>query len=339
MNEATDARRPARSEPVNATAAAPLVRSVLAAAGQLGADPRVLAREAGLPGWTLKDHRLRYPVVHYMRLWRILAWQPAERHLGIRIADQWRFGTWRLWDYLADTATTLGEAFSLTVRYSPLVINSGYADRAFSTDGESGVVRFTMRAPDPGVDAILTDFVFGSWLAKARYATGRPVAPRRVSFATVAPRTHKYLVEAFGTRRIDFGAEASTMTFDRTHLDLPLVRSDPVLAEILRENADAEIAAVDLSPRWIDRFRRVVADCMDDRSVRLESAARRLGVSPRTLQRLLEREDTSWRAEVDVARRDREARLLARGVNKSAIARHLGYGDTRALRRAARRWS
>lgn len=91
-------------------------------------------------------------------------------------------------------------------------------------------------------------------------------------------------------------------------------------------------------PRWIDSFRQVLAECLDDRALLLSVAARRMSVSPRTLQRLLEREGTTWRAEVEAVRRAQAIRLQRGGLSKAQVARRLGYSDARALRRAVKRW-
>jgi AraC-like DNA-binding protein len=160
-----------------------------------------------------------------------------------------------------------------------------------------------------------------------------------VGFSADAPSAYSALAEEFGTRRIDFGMGYATMTFRRADLDRPLVRADPMLARILRHQADAELAALDSAPQWIDQFREVLADLLDDQAALLGEAARRLAVSPRTLQRLLEREGTSRRAELDAARCQQAARLLADGATKASAAARLGYSDPRALRRAIRRWT
>lgn len=62
-------------------------------------------------------------------------------------------------------------------------------------------------------------------------------------------------------------------------------------------------------------------------------------MSPRSLQRRLEEEGTSWREEVDAVRREQAARLLREGASRAAMAAQLGYSDVRALRRAVRRWN
>lgn len=183
-----------------------------------------------------------------------------------------------------------------------------------------------------------TEFALGTLLRRARHAAGRPVTPLQIQFQGQAPRSHGDLARAFGTRRIDFGAGISAMAFGRADLDLPLRRADPALARILRRAGDAQLAKPERVPRWIDRFRQVLGECLDDQAMLLSAAARRLHVSPRALQRLLEREGTSWRSEADAARREQAARLQRTGAARSQVASRLGYSDARALRRAARRW-
>jgi AraC-like DNA-binding protein len=70
----------------------------------------------------------------------------------------------------------------------------------------------------------------------------------------------------------------------------------------------------------------------------LQTVARTLAVGPRTLQRRLAEEGTSWRAELDHARCDRAAELLRHGFTHDVTAARVGYSGSRALRRALRRW-
>jgi AraC-like DNA-binding protein len=321
------------------TVSAGLVRHVMSGAGSRGADARILAREAGLPVWALSDDDTRFPVTQLARLWQVSVEKLADPRLGIHVADRWTLGMCHLTDYLFDTAATLGAAISLTLDYTPL-LNTGQVNDIGLDDTDCGsTVRYQVRSPDPVVNAAATKCALATIMQRAWHATGRPVAPVHVGLAIDAPRTHNELADAFGTARVDFGVHVSTITFSRADLDLPLLRADPVLAAILRAQADAAVAAPARPPLWIERFRQVLAECVNDRELLLASAARRLMVSPRTLQRLLEQEGTSWRAEVDAARRARAGALLADGLSKTRAATRLGYSDARALRRAMRRWS
>ena len=313
-----------------------LIRLVLAGARRAGADSRLLAREADLADWALREDGFRFPSAQLWRLWRAAAIRLEDPWIGLDVADTWRLGALGLMDYIFATAPTLAEAYQATSAYIPLLNDSGFNNAALT---EYGTVRCHVHSPDPEVSQIATQCSLSLLLQRGRQATGRPsLAPERVQFAGPAPRSHRDLAEAFGTTRLDFGANVTSMTFREADLAVPLLRADPVLAGILRDAAAAAMATPDPVPRWVDRFRDVLAECVDDQTVHLSAAARRLHISPRTLQRLLEQDGTTWRAEVDAARRERAATLLSTGRSKTQVATHLGYADARSLRRATRRW-
>jgi AraC-like DNA-binding protein len=324
---------------VTETVSAVVLRAILVGSGRLGADPHALAREAGIPAKVFSDDSTSYPLVRLGRVWQLASWRLADPQVGLHVASEWWLGMYGVTDYLLDSAATLADGMSLAVEFMPILGSRKTDDVGFSRADGHGVLRFDIPTPDPAVNAAAAEFCLTTMLTRARQATGQPVTPVQVEIAAPAPSSHGELCEAWGTRRIEFGAARSAMTFRRADLGLPLLRADPVLAQIVHDRATAEITALEHPIRWIDMCRQVVINCLDDRDALLASAARRLAVSPRTLQRLLEREGTSWRAEVDAARRERAAQLLTGGMSKFSVARRLGYTDPRALRRATRRWS
>jgi hypothetical protein len=88
---------------------------------------------------------------------------------------------------------------------------------------------------------------------------------------------------------------------------------------------------------WSDRVHRVLVTMLDYGPPTLDDAAHALTTSRRSLQRRLTEEGTTWRTELDRARR---AISLDGGqkVSRDEMTRRAGYTDTRALRRALRRW-
>lgn len=115
-----------------------------------------------------------------------------------------------------------------------------------------------------------------AWCARARAATGQPVAPVRVGFAQPAT--------------------------------------------------------------WQERFGQLLDEALDHGSPELDEVARRLFVSRRTLQRRLAEQGTSWRAELDNARRRRARANGGAPITPAGLARRLGYAAPRSARRALRRW-
>lgn len=89
---------------------------------------------------------------------------------------------------------------------------------------------------------------------------------------------------------------------------------------------------------WLADLRAALPGRLADRTASLSEVSTALTISPRTLQRRLAEAGTSWRDEVDAARRDLVMQLAGAGEVRKAIARKVGYSDTRVLRRALRRW-
>ena len=112
--------------------------------------------------------------------------------------------------------------------------------------------------------------------------------------------------------------------------------ADPRLAAVLRQHAGTVIAALAATPRWVDRFRRILAVHLDDQALSLPAVAWRLGMSLRTLQGRLDSDGTSWREEAGRLRYERATRLLREGMPWAAIAAQSGYSGMRA---AVRRWN
>jgi AraC-like DNA-binding protein len=316
-----------------------MVRFILAGFQTLGADRGALARQVGLPVWALGDNTARIPRAQLASLLQAGRAQLADPWLGCHLGRQYRYGALHLHDYLFGTAATLGEALAVGRRYNAICDGDDPAGigPAAEHDTVKGVhaVRHDV---DPDISALMHAVGLSILVTRARQLLGREITPLHVGLASAAPASHGDLAEALGTRRIDFRQDHSTITFAHADLGLPMPGADPGLAALLRRRADALIASPGIPARWIDRFRQILAADLAAPDLSLPAVARRLGMSPRTLQRRLEEQGTSWRDEADALRREQASRLAGHGLSQADVAACLGYSDARALRRAARRW-
>ena len=322
------------------TVSTAMVRFVLAGLRTLGADPGALARQAGLPAWALGNNAARIPGAQLADLLRLSRGQLADPRLGCHLGSQWRYGAMHLFDYLFGTAATLGDALAVGSRYIGIA-NGGCSPGDGLIEEDDRVVAVFHRAReglDPDFIGLTSELGLSVMVTRVWQLLGRDIAPLRAELTAAAPASHHELAHSLGTHRIDFGAGRSAITFARGDLGLPMPGADPGLAAVLRRHADALIAAPGITPRWIDRFRQVLAVHLAAGDLSLRAVAERLGMSARTLQRRLEEEGTSWRAEVDALRREQASRLREVGLSRTAIAARLGYSDARVLRRADRRW-
>jgi len=184
--------------------------------------------------------------------------------------------------------------------------------------------------------AILTEFPFVSLALRARYATDGKFAVRAVRFRHANAHAEAYR-DAFGCA-VTFRALHDELEIESAMLDLSLASADPITSAALEARA-AELTSGDgARSAFVDRVRRAALAMLPE-SPSLESIAKRLGVSARTLRRQLAQDSVTLRAILDDVRRIRADELLARGLAVKAVAAELGFSEASAFSRAYKRWT
>jgi hypothetical protein len=312
-------------------------RFLLAVAAAGGIDQRQLAGQAGLPGWALAAAPAMVDPGHALRLWELLEHALGDPHYALRAAGMHQLGEMDIFDYLFMTSGTLGEGMLASIRHLPMLTTNGVLRVEAASDGETTYSYRLRHAQESRGGELALHTAVAAWCMRARAATGRQLVPARVAFAHPAPRSRRAFTETFGTRQIDFGAPLTTFTFRDSDLGIPLNGADPMLSGILRGYADT--LAPPRAATWLDYFRRVLDKELHQGNPPLPSVARRLALSPRTLQRRLAEHSTSWRAELDSARQRRVGRSPNRpDADLGRLARQMGYAS-RSARRALDRWA
>jgi AraC-like DNA-binding protein len=311
-------------------------RFLLSAAAAGGADAGRLARDARLPRWALAQDQAMVSTRHALRLWELTEHAIQNPSLPLIVSSRHHLGEVGLYDYLYSTAATLRDGLRACSRYMQLITNNGLLKIETRTERETTYSFSHIAAAGRGAELAL-QFAVAMFCARAQAATGRPVVPVRVGFAQPPPRSHRALAETLGTRRIDFGAPTATFTLQAADLDLPMRGADPLLARILRRYA-ASVPPPALAA-WHEHFRRQLSDMIECGAPSLEAMARHMAISTRTLQRQLAEHGTTWRAELDAARRRHAQQARQAGPpSMTRLARELGFADARSARRAVRRW-
>jgi AraC-like DNA-binding protein len=313
-----------------------LSRLLLAVAAAGGADPHALARDAGLPGWALSLDLAMIPSYRGARLWELVEHALEDPQVGLTAVGRHQVGDLDLYDYLFTTAATLRDGLRIHGDFFPLVSTNCRLQIEAETDRYTTYsYRHVLRGGRG--EELWTQFSIAGFCARAQAATGRPLIPVHVGFAQPAPRTYHAFTETFGTSLIDFDAPVTTFTLRSRDLDAPMPGADPVLARILARYATSLIPQPPAT--WYEYFRQRLAEAIEQGNPTLGVLARRMAVSPRTLQRQLAGQGTTWRAELDSARQYLAWHAGQAGAtDMTRLARHLGYSDPRSIRRALRRW-
>ncbi|MET8877201.1 AraC family transcriptional regulator ligand-binding domain-containing protein [Nocardia sp. NPDC004604] len=307
---------------------------------EAGLEPDRLARGCGLPGWTMTGgDDIRVPSNQYLRTWEVVEHGLGDADAAVRIADRYVVGEVGLYDYLFTTAPTLGAGLALCGPFVGAISTNYHFEPGPETETETSFEVTMINGDGRGKDLAM-QWALAAIFTRSRLVTGVPVNPARVAFRQSAPRTHASMTEVFGTSAIEFEAPVDSVTLHTADLELPLRTADPHLAAILQRYAATLPAPPPRATSWRDHLAAVLSAALDDNSATLDGVARRMYMSRRSLQRRLAENGTTWRSELDRARRTRYENAGAGGsLTRSEQAALLGYEDRRSARRAVQRWS
>ena len=248
-----------------------------------------------------------------------LARASVVRNLGLFGHMVWLSGTVR------DALARAVKFFSVVTRRTTLTLD------------EAGGMATLRQHPVAGHSrgAILTEFPFVSVALRARAATDGRFRLRAARFRHASDHADAYR-EAFGCA-VTFGARHDELEIESAMLDLSLASADPITSAALEARA-AQLTGGAARSTFVDRARRAARAALAE-GPSLESVARQLGMSARTLRRNLAQEGTTLRAIIDDVRRARADELLARGLAVKAVASELGFSEPSAFSRAYKRWT
>lgn len=135
------------------------------------------------------------------------------------------------------------------------------------------------------------------------------------------------------------GADWSGFVLSREAWALPMRRRDPVLRGVLEQHAREIEGRAPVSEGIEGEVRRALAERIAKGDVQIQSVARALAVSARSLQRRLAEAGLSYQGLLDATRRQAAAEYLSNAtLSIGEVAYLLGYSEPAAFHRAFKRW-
>jgi AraC-like DNA-binding protein len=171
-----------------------------------------------------------------------------------------------------------------------------------------------------------------------RALSGRDLAPRAVRFRHAPPRALDEHHQLFRCP-VEFCAAHTEMELDESACSTPMAHANATFSSIFEQEVSRAIARLPAAARASENVRATVRAALASGGATLAATARLLRVSPRTLQRQLQAERTSFADVVDALRRELAGAYLDRGLSIPDVAALLGYSDETAFHHAYRRWT
>lgn len=310
-------------------------RKVADALERLGMDAEAICANAGVDHGTITNTGARLPRDDLVRFWNAAEEMSDDVLLGLHAGEHTGARYTHVLSMLMATGKTLGDGIEHGLRYQHIMADGEWA--SLEHKGDDYVVRI-----DGVQDALQTnkhqrEMMLSTICELLRVITLRAFEPREVRF----PHRFRGLAEeydrVFGCPVV-FDHSATELVFDKAMWCLELGMWDPVLSGQL-ESLAAERQEHIEDPGILGSVVLAIRGFLPQNTCDLETVARSLGMSDRTLQRRLHEERTSFREALDATRRSIVDAGLERGVSEEELARRVGFATVRVLRRSQARWA
>ena len=307
-----------------------------------GHDPRALFKELGLDPKLLSDGNARYDAKKMACLWRRAVELSGNPCIGVDIGQLWGATTFNALGFAWLASSSLGDALRRFVKYTQ-VINDGTVSELIMRGGDYelsiNAVDVSFSPEHASLDAGAVAFV-----KMCRLLRGDAFKPDEVLFFH-QPSVSNVPLEAY--LRCGVRYKTNSISHANTLLKIRINRYD-VEAELPTGNSALVQASELLTLDYLNTLKmssvsnRVMAklvELLPGAKVSEKDLANKLNMSPRSLQRRLLEEGTSYKALLSQMRQDMaKLHLKNSHLSLSDVAYLLGFSEQASFSRAFRRW-
>jgi AraC-like DNA-binding protein len=256
--------------------------------------------------------------------------QRAMKNLGARMAAVTPIGSFPLLDYLVMTSNNVGDSMRRLVKYFRLV----GAPTSFDIREDESPVRIMLWSPN---NVFSLEFTLSLIVLYLREETDGRCNPEFVALSYKPEDASE--IEQLLSCDVRSDTTWTGVAYSRVAWQLPLRRRDSVLHGLLQRQADEVIAHLPAGDGVIFSVKRVLAKRVGVGDTSIDSVAKELATSARTLQRRLAVANASFQDLLEQTRQETAERYLRNlALSIAEVSYLLGYSEPSALHRAFRRW-
>lgn len=321
-----------------ATFSVKALEMIITGAERTGVDVVELLAAVGINQALMSDPDARVPIALERALWSEAAARSGDPYLGLRVSDLFPLDSFGGLGFALRSSASVGEALSRFARFMGLVTDGP----TLMVNVEQGQARIRLlwsevkdERPSRHSLAVLMAFL----LYLVERGLGVAYQPRAVRFHHKPPDSMAEYRRRFGPR-VHFSQVHDEFVVDREVWEHPQVDAEPLLSSVLDGYLGTLLDALPKQDERLPGLRAALLAELSRGRPSLSTIAAYMAMSPRSLQRQLERCGSTLSGEFDVLR-NRLARQQLTQSNRSIaeIAFMLGFSDTSAFYRAFKRWT
>ncbi len=302
----------------------------------LGLDAEELCAKSGVDPSVLDDPDARIPRSRFARMWLEASAKLGDPQLGLHVGEKISPRAANVALYLAMSSRNLREGFERIIRYQSIFSTAGRM--RLEAHDAGGFFRFEFGSAGFPETRDQSEHIAVVTLNYCRWITGHPIDFTEVQFKHARPEDIDEHERIFCCP-IYFDAEASGVVISSRDLDRPSIHSNLAVAVAHEESAQRHLKELGQS-EVVRVLTESLIPTLEHGELDLQSAASRLHVSRRTLQRRLSNEGTTYREVLDNLRREITMQQLEKArAPVEEIVYLAGFSDPSAFYRAFKRWT
>jgi AraC-like DNA-binding protein len=325
----------AMGKPYTVSSVVPFI--VAEAARREGIAPeRVLGARAGQAP-PRADEQL--DVAEYFDFWRRVMTLIRDPAFPVRAASVFQLEDHEVFGFLAMSCKTLGQAYEKTASYRALYCVGARWELGVEADASRLVWHpWPGDINDAGYRAAM-DFAVAD-MANAIRRLGRSgPQPLAVLLVHAAPAEPSGFQRHYGVQPT-FATPLYELVYPPDLSDLPVTTFNSRLRDYFDQECHRLVSQLAPGTSMVELVRRELIRTMDGGDTSIEATAKRLGLSPRSLQRRLAEEGARYNDLLTAIRAEFAKSYLARGtVSASEVAYLVGFTEPPAFFKAFKRWT
>ncbi|MCW5898683.1 MAG: AraC family transcriptional regulator [Flavobacteriales bacterium] len=318
-----------------------IVRPIIMAAVDAGATLAEICAAAGIDPALVSDPQARVTLEQRYAILAACERSSGEPHLGLIAGQSASPMILGLAGHLMETSATMRDALHGMVAFA-----STFSQQiSFRIEEDHG--RFALvieptplwEESSPGTVAMPVDLIMSSAVFLFKLLGGRHIRPLVAEFRREPPKDQDRFEETLRVRPT-WRASRDRIVVSSADADLPVIGHNPELNLHFQRMLETQLAGIAQERGVRDEVRRVILQHFKFLLPSLTEVAKLLHVTPRTLQRKLAAEGTSFQRVADEVRHDLSKGMLAnQRLTVSEVAYKLGYAEPAAFQRAFKQWT
>ncbi|XOV93433.1 MAG: AraC family transcriptional regulator [Bacteroidota bacterium] len=243
--------------------------------------------------------------------------------------------------HLQESSKDVLSAFKKTFPFSR-TFTTVYDRRIEEANGEAWLYYEPVKAwvdasPETAIHGV--SIPFSGTMNFIRLLSGKRVIPIRVMYRGEQIHDMSEHERIFGCTP-SFNQQANAIVFNTSDLEIPIFGYNPQLNVMLEKLLRDRLKELEEGVHFSTKVREAISLNYQFDFPHLENIALALNITPRTLQRKLQDENTTYRELSDTIRYELASTLLKyKELTISEIAYKLGYSELNSFRKAFKQWS